>query len=216
MSAISKAAPRPSATRTSCMPRWSSWSRSTSAEIKYSTVQNWYPGDEEGKGGIYNFVTKRGDCRGAQLEDLVDAGRDRLGDHLEISELHPARRRFGRRILFHRHHQPLSAGRHRHEDDPSGQEHALADHLQGHQRRPRAEHLSRARQRASEGRERAQLHAVRLAADRPPMRRAHRALYRKPQSVGAHRARGDDVEDRRRPAVLLHLARHPDRKKRWR
>ena len=35
------------------------------AEIKYSTVQNWYPGDEDGKGGIYNFVTKRGDCRGA-------------------------------------------------------------------------------------------------------------------------------------------------------
>ncbi|MBB6308115.1 Fe-S cluster assembly protein SufB [Xanthobacter tagetidis] len=34
------------------------------AEIKYSTVQNWYPGDAEGKGGIYNFVTKRGDCRG--------------------------------------------------------------------------------------------------------------------------------------------------------
>mgnify|MGYP006280659359 CR=1 FL=1 len=34
------------------------------AEIKYSTVQNWYPGDEEGKGGIYNFVTKRGECRG--------------------------------------------------------------------------------------------------------------------------------------------------------
>ena len=36
------------------------------AEIKYSTVQNWYPGDSEGKGGIYNFVTKRGDCRGAR------------------------------------------------------------------------------------------------------------------------------------------------------
>ena len=35
------------------------------AQIKYSTVQNWYPGDEEGRGGIYNFVTKRGDCRGA-------------------------------------------------------------------------------------------------------------------------------------------------------
>jgi Fe-S cluster assembly protein SufB len=34
------------------------------AEIKYSTVQNWYPGDAAGKGGIYNFVTKRGDCRG--------------------------------------------------------------------------------------------------------------------------------------------------------
>ncbi|MGA7714198.1 MAG: Fe-S cluster assembly protein SufB [Rhizomicrobium sp.] len=35
------------------------------AEIKYSTVQNWYPGDENGIGGIFNFVTKRGDCRGA-------------------------------------------------------------------------------------------------------------------------------------------------------
>jgi Fe-S cluster assembly protein SufB len=36
------------------------------AEVKYSTVQNWYPGDAEGKGGIFNFVTKRGDCRGAR------------------------------------------------------------------------------------------------------------------------------------------------------
>jgi Fe-S cluster assembly protein SufB len=36
------------------------------AEIKYSTVQNWYPGDSEGRGGIYNFVTKRGDCRGVR------------------------------------------------------------------------------------------------------------------------------------------------------
>jgi Fe-S cluster assembly protein SufB len=35
------------------------------ATIKYSTIQNWYPGDEEGKGGIYNFVTKRGKCAGA-------------------------------------------------------------------------------------------------------------------------------------------------------
>jgi len=36
------------------------------AEVKYSTVQNWYPGDKDGKGGIYNFVTKRGACRGAR------------------------------------------------------------------------------------------------------------------------------------------------------
>ncbi len=38
------------------------------AEIKYSTVQNWYPGDEEGRGGIYNFVTKRGSCEGARAK----------------------------------------------------------------------------------------------------------------------------------------------------
>ena len=46
------------------MPRWWSSSRTREAEIKYSTVQNWYPGDEEGRGGVYNFVTKRGECRG--------------------------------------------------------------------------------------------------------------------------------------------------------
>jgi len=56
------------------------------AEIKYSTVQNWWPGDAEGKGGVYNFVTKRGDCRGARSKISLDAGRDRFGDHLEISE----------------------------------------------------------------------------------------------------------------------------------
>ena len=56
------------------------------SQIKYSTVQNWYPGDKEGKGGIYNFVTKRGACRGANSQDLLDAGGDRLGHHLEISE----------------------------------------------------------------------------------------------------------------------------------
>jgi Fe-S cluster assembly protein SufB len=38
------------------------------AEIKYSTVQNWYPGDKEGRGGVYNFVTKRGDCRGPRAK----------------------------------------------------------------------------------------------------------------------------------------------------
>ncbi len=99
------------------------------AEIKYSTVQNWYPGDENGKGGIYNFVTKRGDCRGRSFQDQLDPGRDRLGHHLEISQLHPARRPFGGRILFHRHRQSLPAGRHRHQDDPSGRQHETPHHL---------------------------------------------------------------------------------------
>jgi Fe-S cluster assembly protein SufB len=47
------------------------------AEIKYSTVQNWYPGDEQGRGGIYNFVTKRADCRGVNSKvswTQVEAG----------------------------------------------------------------------------------------------------------------------------------------------
>jgi Fe-S cluster assembly protein SufB len=72
------------------------------AYIKYSTVQNWYPGDENGKGGIYNFVTKRGDCRGdrsriswTQVEtgsaitwkypSCVLRGRDSIGEFYSVA-----------------------------------------------------------------------------------------------------------------------------------
>jgi len=59
------------------------------AEIKYSTVQNWYPGDENGKGGIYNFVTKRGACRGT-FQNIMDASRNRISHHMEISVMYLA------------------------------------------------------------------------------------------------------------------------------
>ncbi len=62
------------------------------AEIKYSTVQNWYPGDKDGKGGIYNFVTKRGKVCGEEFEDFLDSGRDRVGHYVEVSRCHPAGR----------------------------------------------------------------------------------------------------------------------------
>ena len=180
------------------------------AQIKYSTVQNWYPGDAEGRGGIYNFVTKRGACRGDRSENLVDPGRDRLGDHLEIPELHPRRRPFGRRILFGGDHQQPPAGRYRHQDDPYRSGHPLDDRLQGHLGRPRPEHLSRAGAGAAAGHRRPQPYPMRLAADRRALRRAHRPLHRGAQPLGAGRARGDHLEDRRRPAVLLPPAR-PER-----
>ena len=66
------------------------------AEVKYSTVQNWYPGDKDGNGGIYNFVTKRGICRGENAPAVVDADRDRIGADVEVSELYPGRRPLGR------------------------------------------------------------------------------------------------------------------------
>ena len=81
--------------------------------------------------------------QGARLEDHVDAGRDRLRDHVEVSELHPAGRRLGRRVLLGGRHQQLPAGRHRHQDDPPREEHPQHDRLEGHLRRPRPEHLSR-------------------------------------------------------------------------
>ena len=128
------------------------------AEIKYSTVQNWYPGDKNGKGGIYNFVTKRGDCRGHNAKISLDAGRDRLGHHLEVSELHPARRQLARRVLLDRGVERLSAGRLRHQDDPPRQEHVEPHHLQGHRRRALEQYLPRARLGAPQGDGRAQLH----------------------------------------------------------
>ena len=77
-------------TASACMPPWSRSSSLEDAEIKYSTVQNWYPGDENGKGGIYNFVTKRADCRGDRAKVMwtqVETGSAR---DLEVSVLHSA------------------------------------------------------------------------------------------------------------------------------
>ncbi len=132
------------------------------AQIKYSTVQNWYPGDEHGRGGIYNFVTKRGLCKGTQLEDFLDAGGDRLGHHLEISQLHFAGRQFDRRILFRGRDEQLSAGGHRHQNDAYRQEHAQHDCVQGHFRRTRPEQLSRPGKNPEERRARAQFLPMRL------------------------------------------------------
>jgi Fe-S cluster assembly protein SufB len=88
------------------------------ATIKYSTVQNWYPGDAEGKGGIYNFVTKRGACRGARSKiswTQVETGS-------AITWKYPSCILQGEdsrgRVLLRRHHQQLPAGRYRHEDVP--------------------------------------------------------------------------------------------------
>ena len=179
------------------------------AEIKYSTVQNWYPGDAKGKGGIYNFVTKRGDCRGdrskiswTQVEtgsaitwkypSCILRGDDSRGEFYSIAVSNGYQQVDSGTKMIH-----------------LGKNTIEPHHLQGHRRRLLAEHLSRPGLGASQGDERAQLHQLRLAADRRPVRRAHRALHRGEERHGAVRARGDDVEDLRRPEVLRHAARHP-------
>ena len=133
-----------SATRTSSTPRWSSSSPSTTPRSNTRPCRTGIRATREGRGGIYNFVTKRGDCRGKNSDHHLDAGRDRLGDHLEISVLHPARRQLARRVLLDRGFERHAAGRFRHQDDPSRQEHHEPDHLEGHLGRARREHLSRA------------------------------------------------------------------------
>ena len=114
------------------------------AQIKYSTVQNWYPGDRARQGRHLQLRHQARQVRGAELEDLLDAGGDRLGDHLEVSQLHPQGRQLGGRVLLGGADQRLPAGRHRHQDDPHRQEHQEHHRLQGDLRRPRPEHLPRA------------------------------------------------------------------------
>ena len=82
--------------------------------------------------------------QGREFAHLLDPGRDRLGDHLEISELRAARRQFGRRVLFGGADQSSPAGRHRHQDDPPRQEHAQHHRQQGHLGRQLQQQLPRA------------------------------------------------------------------------
>ena len=143
------------------------------AQIKYSTVQNWYPGDEHGSRRHLQLRHQARRMPRRQLAHQLDAGGNRLGDHLEVSELHPQGRQLGRRVLLGRGREQLSAGRHRHEDDSHRPQHAQHDRLEGHFGRPRPEQLSRPGEGAAERRQRAQLHPVRFAADGRQVRRAH-------------------------------------------
>ena len=136
------------------------------AEIKYSTVQNWYPGDAEGKGGIFNFVTKRGDCRGKNSKiswTQVETGSAITWKYPSCILRGDGSRGEFYSIAISNGHQQVDS---RHQDDPSRQEHHQPDHLQGHLGRQIQQHLSRAGLRAPQGDQRAQLHQLRLAADR--------------------------------------------------
>ncbi len=112
------------------------------AQIKYSTVQNWYPGDEQGRGGIYNFVTKRGHCRGAHSKiswTQIETGS-------AITWKYPSVILQGDyaigRILFGGTHQSLSASRHRHQNDTHRKKYQQHHHFKRHSRRFRTKYLS--------------------------------------------------------------------------
>ena len=113
------------------------------AQIKYSTVQNWYPGDKEGKGGIYNFVTKRGECRGVNSKiswTQVETGSAitwkypsclLIGDN-SVGEFYSV-------ALTNNYQQADTGTKMIHIGKNTTQHHRL----EGHLRRPRAEHLPR-------------------------------------------------------------------------
>ena len=177
------------------------------ATIKYSTIQNWYPGDNEGKGGIYNFVTKRGACIGVnskitwtQVEtgsaitwkypSCILQGDNSVGEFYSVATTNNRQQADTGTKMIH-----------------LGKNTTQHDCLEGHFGRPRAEHVSRPGADRQEGRRRAQLLAVRLAADRRQVRRAHLPVSRNQEHHREGRARGVHVEDRRRPDFLLPAAR---------
>ena len=181
------------------------------AEIKYSTVQNWYPGDADGKGGIFNFVTKRGDCRGARSKiswTQVETGSAITWKYPSCILRGDNSRGEFYSIAISNGRQQVDSG---HEDAASRQKHHQPHHLQGHRGRQIRQHLSRPGVGAPQGHGRAQLHQLRLAADRRPVRRAHRALYRSEKFLRRVRARGHHLENLRGHAVLLPSARHVGR-----
>ena len=173
------------------------------AEIKYSTVQNWYPGDSEGRGGIYNFVTKRGDCRGARSKiswTQVETGSAITWKYPSCILRGEASRGEFYSIAISNGRQQVDSGTKMISSRP---QHDEPHHLQGRRCGQIAEYLSRAGLGASPGDGSAQFHQLRFAFDRTRMWRAHSTLYRGEERLGGDRARGDHVESVGRAAVLL-------------
>jgi Fe-S cluster assembly protein SufB len=167
------------------------------AEIKYSTVQNWYPGDKEGKGGIYNFVTKRGDCRGArskiswtQVEtgsaitwkypSCILRGDDSQGEFYSIAVTNNRQQADTGTKMIH-----------------LGKNTRAASSPRASRRGGATTPIAAWSRCTARRRGRAQLHAVRLAADRRQVRRAHRALHREQERLGQfeHEATTSKISD---------------------
>ena len=162
------------------------------ATIKYSTVQNWYPGDENGKGGIYNFVTKRGKCEGARAKiswtqvetgsaitwkypSVILQGDDSVGEFYSVA-------------LTNDHQQADTGTKMIHIGKNTKSTIVSKGISAGH-----GQNTYRGLVQDPQGRrQRAQLLAVRLDADRRPVRRPHLPLHRRAEPDGAH-------GDRRRP-----------------
>ena len=183
------------------------------AQIKYSTVQNWYPGDKEGKGGIYNFVTKRGACRGVNSKiswTQVETGSAitwkypsclLIGDH-SVGEFYSV-------ALTNNYQQADTGTKMIHIGKNTTSTIVSKGISAGHGQntyRGGVKILKNATRRA-------QLFAVRFAAAGRPMRRAHVPVPGSEEHVVASGARGLDVEDRRGPDFLLPAARDFERRR---
>ena len=174
------------------------------AEIKYSTVQNWYSGDPvTGKGGIYNFVTKRGKCLGKKSKiswTQVETGS-------AITWKYPSCILVGDESVGEFYSVALTsrayAGGHRLQDDPPGQEHEVQHHIQGHRFGLQQQRLPRPGPHRQERHRLAQLLPMRQHARGPQFQRPYLPLHRNRQRRLPGGARGVHLQDQRGSAVLL-------------
>ena len=178
------------------------------AQIKYSTVQNWYPGDKDGKGGIYNFVTKRGACKGVNSKiswTQVETGSAITwkypscilhGDN-SVGEFYS--------VALTNNYQQADTGTKMIHIGKNTRSTIVSKGISAGHGQNTYRGVVKILKSASG---RAQLFAVRFAAAGRPVRRAHVPLHRSQKHLLADRARGLDLEDRRGPDFLLQAARH--------
>ena len=185
------------------------------AEIKYSTVQNWYPGNSEGKGGIYNFVTKRGDCRGNNSKiswTQVETGSAITWKYPSCILRGDNSRGEFYSIAISNGHQQVDCGTKMLHLGKNTTSRIISKGIAAGVSQNTYRGLVTAHRKATGARN---FTACDSLSDRRQMRRAHRALYRGQEFVGAVRARGDHLEDFRGRAVLLRAARaEPGRSRR--
>ena len=177
------------------------------AQIKYSTVQNWYPGDKDGKGGIYNFVTKRGKCAGArshiswtQVEtgsaitwkypSCILQGDDSVGEFYSVAVTN--------------NHQQADTGTKMIHIGKNTKSTIVSKGISAGHGQNTYRGLVRIGKAADS---RPQLLAVRFPAPRRPVRGPHLPLHRRAELHRPDGARGHHLEDRRGPALLLPVAR---------
>ena len=184
------------------------------AQIKYSTVQNWYPGDDEGQGRHLQLRHQARQVPRRELEDLLDAGGDRIGDHLEVSERASCRATTrsasSTRWRSRNNHQQADTGTKMIHIGKNTRSTIIS---KGISRRARAEHLPRAGEDAARAR---RAPATTRSATRcciGDQCGAHTFPYIEVKNTDRPgRARGDHLEDQRGPAVLLPAARHLGRR----
>jgi Fe-S cluster assembly protein SufB len=177
------------------------------AEIKYSTVQNWYPGDAEGKGGIYNFVTKRGDCRGKNSKiswTQVETGSAITWKYPSCILRGDNSRGEFYSIAISNGHQQVDSGTKMIHLGKNTTSRIISKGIAAGKSQNTYRGLVSAHRKATNARNFTQCDSL-LIGDKCG---AHTVPYIEAKNATrAVRARGDDLEDLRRPAVLLPAAR---------